>query len=86
MAPDKNLKITRSNFCKPHGRSVHLAPLLDLKRKARPGACHIEQNVPHSRIGCALCQPKAFSGAFPASCRSNHGNPHEEPRILLFPN
>ncbi len=83
MAPDKNLKITRSNFCKPHARSVHLAPLLDFKRKARPRPCHVDQNISHSRIWCLRCHPLAFSRADSASFRSKHGSPQKGPLAFI---
>ena len=73
-------RISRSNFCKPCGRSVRLAPLFRFERKARPRSSHVEQNISHSRIWCLRCHPLTFSRAKSAFEWRDHDN--RSPRNL----
>ena len=47
--------ISRSRTSKPRYGSVRLPPFLCFDCEPRPGACHIKENISHSRTRCRLC-------------------------------
>jgi len=73
--------ISRSRTSKPRYGSVRLPPFLCFDCEPRPGACHIKENISHSRTRCRLCPLSALGRAIPAFLWTKHRHPKRGPPI-----